>query len=78
MTERNSLQIFLAINELGEFMTHTDSASEAIDELRDNHGYEAVRVVQINVEIDLPRIEAVNVEATVPAETKAPAQVTVS
>lgn len=77
-TEPHKIQLFLAVNELGEFMTHADSASEAIDELRDNYGYEAVRVIELNVAVDLPKTEAINVAVTVPAETKSPAQVTVS
>lgn len=78
MTERHTIQIFIAVNESGDSRMSWDSASDAIDTLRDEEGFEAVRVVEINTTIDLPVAEVVNVAIAIPPETKSPAQVTVS
>lgn len=74
--EPTTIELFLAINEIGEFMTSFDSRSDAITELMSNYGAEAVRTLTVKVTVDLPTPETVAV--TVPAETKAPAQVAVS
>jgi len=41
MTERKTITLWLAVNELGESRMSWDSAADAIDELRDNDGFDA-------------------------------------
>lgn len=81
MTERKTFTLFLAVNESGDpYVDYngTTSAGDAITGLAEDSGFEAVRVVKIEVTLDLPTVETVNVAVEIPAETKAPAQVTVS
>lgn len=78
MTERKNIQLWIAVSEIGDSRMSWDSAADAIDELRDNDGFEAVRVVMLNVAVDLPTVEVVNVDVAVPPQTIAPAQVSVA
>lgn len=81
MTERKTITLYLAVSESGDpyvDYSGTTSAADAIDGLFGESGYDAVRVVKIDVTLDLPTVETVNVDAIVPPETKSPAQVTVS
>lgn len=78
MTEPTTIAMYLAVNENGDSRMSWDSPSDAIDELRDNDGFEAARVVEIKVTLDLPVLETVNVAVTVPAQTETPAEVTAS
>lgn len=75
-TEPTTITIFVAVNEMGEFMTSYEDATDAVKELNENYSTEAVRTLAIKVTLDLPTVELVDV--TVPAETKTPAAVTVS
>lgn len=74
MTERKTITFWLAVNENGEYCIDSDGASDA----HDGVGGYSVRVIELNVAVDLPTFETVNVQVETPAETKAPAQVTVS
>jgi hypothetical protein len=73
-----TIALWVAVNEVGECRTSIDSAADAVSELQDNYGYEAVRVVAMNVTLNLPTVETETVDITLPPETKSPAQVTVS
>lgn len=70
-----TLALFLVVNHDGEFEVSTECAADALENLDENHSCEAVRTVRINVIVGLPTIETVDV--TVPAETRAPTQVSV-
>lgn len=78
MTAPRNITFWLAVNESGDNRISWDGPSDAIGELQENDGAEATRVVEINVTIDLPKVETVNVAVTVPPEVKSPTQVTVS
>lgn len=75
-TEPTTIELHLAVNELGEFMTSYDGVNDAIMELNSNYGAEAIRTLTLRVTLDLPTVETIDI--TVPAEKLAPAQVTVS
>lgn len=75
-TKSTTIALYLAINEQGEFMISYGDLTDAVKELNENYSTEAVRTMTINVTVDLPTVELVAV--TVPAETKMPAEVTVS
>lgn len=75
-TEEKTITLFIAVNECGDFHISEDGAQDAVSDLMENFGYEAVRVVTIHVTLDLPTAETVDV--TLPPEAKTPAQVTVS
>lgn len=75
MTQK-TIRLFIAVSEAGDFQVSEESSTDAILELDCNYGLEAVRVVAIDMTLDLPTVEAI--EITVPAETKAPVQITVS
>lgn len=70
-----SIDLFLAINQDGEFFVSTEDAGQAVTELESNYVNEAVRTLKLTLTIDLPTIEEIPV--AVPAEQKAPAQVDV-
>lgn len=74
MAEQKTIEFWIAINEDGEWHIDQDCASDA----RDGVGGEAIRVVAINVKIDIPTVETINVAVEVPALSQAPAEVTVS
>lgn len=77
-TAPTTIELYLAVNQDGDFQVSSESVDDAVGELQGNFTCNAVRVVTINVTVDLPIPETVNVAITVPAETKAPAQVAVS
>lgn len=74
----HKITIWLAVNEVGDSRISWDSAADAISELQENDGAEAVRVIELNVTVDLPVAEIINVAVEVPPETHIPAQVIVS
>ena len=78
MTERKTIKLWLAVNEMGDSRIGWDSASDALEVLRDDDGYEVARVVEINVTLDLPEVEAAVANVTIPAETKTGAKVEVT
>lgn len=73
MTERTTKTItfWVAVNQDGEHHIDNDCAQDAIDGV----GGDAVRVTCINLTIELPTVDAVNIDVTVPV-TQAAAQVT--
>lgn len=73
-----TVDIFLAVNQDGDFHVSSNDAGEAIGELQDNFTCNAVRVVKIAVTVDLPQTETVSVAVTAPALSQAPAEVSVS
>lgn len=76
-----TITLYLAVNELGDCYVDysgVTSAEDATNGLREDSGYEAVRVIAINVTLDLPTVETINVAVAVPAPSQSPAVVTVS
>lgn len=71
-----TLQLFIAVNQDGEFKIDTFNADDAIGELQDEFHCEAMRTILLNVTLDLPAAETLAV--AVPAQESAPAQVTVA
>lgn len=71
-----TVELFLAINESGDFLTSYESADDAVKELQDTYGCEAVRTLKLAVSIDLPTLEEIAVAA--PALSQVPAGVVVS
>lgn len=71
-----TITLYLAVNDDGEFQYDADSAADAAEELLRGYSGAAIRIITINVTLDLPIPEIVNVDA--PAQSQAPAVVTVS
>lgn len=71
-----TIELYLAVNDDGNFHISEDSPQDAVAELADNHGFVSVRTLKVSITFDLPEITAIN--ATVPAPSQAPAVVTVS
>jgi len=78
MSEPITIEIFVAVNECGDFEISAETATDVTDNLRDNYGFEAIRIVKMLVTVSPPEQDITEIAITAPAEAKAPAQVTVS
>lgn len=70
----HTITLYVAVNESGDSVTSADSASDAISTLDSDYGFEAVRVVVVNVNVPLPVVETIDVtvsDSTVPAQVSA-------
>lgn len=72
MTERRvrTITFWVAINQDGEHHIDHDCAQDAVDGV----GGAAVRVAEINLTMEIPQVETVNINVTAPAR-EAPMQV---
>ena len=77
-TEPTTITIYLAVNQDGDYYISADGPDDASSEVLSNYTCEAIRNVAIAVTVDLPKAETVSVAVTVPAQSQAPAQVSVS
>lgn len=66
-----TITFWVAVNQDGDHYIDEDSAKDAAD----YRGGEAIRVVQVNLEVELPVVETVNVAVVVPV-MQAPAEFT--
>lgn len=69
--KRKTITFWVAVNEEGEHYIGEDGAKDALDYC----GGSAIRITEVNLTVELPTIETVNVNVTVPL-TQAPAQAT--
>lgn len=75
MADLDLITLYLAINQLGEIGFSTDGSAEAVADLIDSFGAEAIRNVEMMIFMALPKV--VVIEATLP-ESNGPVTVTVS
>lgn len=71
-----TLQIFIAVNQDGDYQVSTDIQDSAVGDLQHAYTCDAIRAFALNVTVDLPVIETIPV--TVPAQERAPTHVTVA
>jgi len=57
----NTFEIYLAINENGEWEV-ASSSEDATSNLADNYGWEAIRVIKLNVAASLPVVSEIDVD----------------
>ena len=64
--EKTTVEIWIALNEDGDYIAHTDGPTEARDQLIDDCGGACVKVVKITAKIAKP--EVIDAEIDVPDE----------
>ena len=74
MTDITACNIWVAVNALGDYCVSCEDAQEAVDMLEGDYGFNAVRVVALNVNIPKPADDPITVD--VPADEQ-PASVKV-
>lgn len=62
MTDKTTISIWIAMNESGEIAVSIDDAGDAIQNLQDNTGAEAIRTVQVMVTMAPPSLDQVEVD----------------
>ena len=73
--ELHEIEIWIAVNNDGDFVVNVDCAEDALSDLHSTHTNEAARVYAMKVKVPLPKV--IEVQATIP-ETDGPVTVTVA